>query len=59
MNRRQRGFDLKLGRYRLQIFHGVGGRDRWLWVYRNTIVWAWSAPRWMSWTQDNGLIRGG
>ena len=58
MNWRQRGLDLKCMTYRLQVFHGIGV-DRWLLSQNNTIVWAWSAPKWLSWTQDNGLLRGG
>ena len=43
----------------LQCFHSADGRDRWLFVWRNTIRAAWSAPRWLSWTKTDGKIRGG
>lgn len=59
MTWRQRGLDLKLGPYRLQIFSGFSDCDRWLVVKRNTIIWAWSAPRWLSVMRGDGRVRGG
>jgi hypothetical protein len=59
MTWRKRGLTLKVGRLSLQCCYGFGGRDRWLLVDRNTIVRAWSAPRWLSFMRDHGRLRGG
>lgn len=32
----------------LRIVPSVDGRDRWMAGTGNTIRWAWSAPKWMS-----------
>ena len=40
---------MKLGRIVLQVGSSVDGRDRWQLCRGNTIVKAWSAPRWLSW----------
>ena len=50
---------IPLGRRRLQIVPSTTGNDRWLLVDRNTIVWAWSAPKWMSFMRGDGRLRGG
>jgi len=59
MNWRTRGVTFRLGRYGLQIGASVTGCDRWLVIERNSIIWAWSAPRWMSVMRMDGRLRGG
>lgn len=33
----------------IEIVESVDGRDRWVAGTGNSIRWAWSAPRWLSW----------
>jgi hypothetical protein len=39
---------LRFRRYFLTIGPGMNGRDRWLAGRGNSILWAWSAPSWLS-----------
>ena len=39
---------MTLRRAFIQVVSSTDGRDRWLVGWHNTIRWAWSAPKWIS-----------
>ena len=44
---------------KIMIVPSVDGRDRWLLCHRNSILRAWSMPRWLSFKKGDGRLRGG
>lgn len=44
---------MRIFKTKLQVVPSVSGHDRWLFVWKNTIRWAWDAPRWMSFVSKN------
>lgn len=49
-----------MNRHGIMVVRGQDGRDRWLLVWKGSIRWGWSAPKWLSpvswlWKRSGGL----